>query len=58
MQVELEDAVTLSGDTDDAGSGWETASDADDEQPAADGAQRGSAMEAESSAGAARLMPF
>ena len=42
----------LSGDTDDEGSGWETASDAD-EEASASGAQAAAAMDAEDGAGTA-----
>ena len=49
-QVKQADAATLSGDTDDEGSGWETASDVE-EDPSADGVQAAAMTDAEDGAG-------
>ena len=55
-QGEQADAVLADGDTDDAGSGWETASDAEDEEEGADGAQPMATTEAGNGAEGAQLV--
>ena len=59
VQGEQADTAAFSGDTDDEGSGWETASDAeeDDDKAAPDAAQPAAAMDAEGGAGVAPCLP-